>query len=118
VGIDLDDVRARLLAERESTLRRIESLTGDFQDVVDATTGVATDDEHDPEGATIAFERARVTTLIDDARRRLVDIDRAINGLVDGDYLSCASCGCPIGEARLAALPWVRRCVRCAAGRR
>ena len=36
------------------------------------------DDEHDPEGATIAFERQQVVALLEQARRRLADVEAAL----------------------------------------
>lgn len=41
----------------------------------------------------------------------------ALDRLKAGRYGVCESCGRTIGEARLAALPWATRCVRCAAMR-
>jgi len=39
----------------------------------------------------------------------------ALSQLEAGQYGECESCGRPIGEARLAALPWAIHCLRCAA---
>ena len=39
----------------------------------------------------------------------------ALSQLKAGQYGLCESCGRPIGEARLAALPWAIHCLRCAA---
>lgn len=39
----------------------------------------------------------------------------ALSQLKAGRYGECESCGRPVGEARLAALPWATQCVRCAA---
>ena len=44
-------------AERAAVLGDIESLTREFEQVVAASESSNADDEHDPEGATIAFER-------------------------------------------------------------
>ena len=41
-------------------LRRLASLTDNFNAVVAASRDTNADDEHDPEGATIAFERSQV----------------------------------------------------------
>ena len=51
-------VRDALGAERQETLDRITAVRREFDGIVESSAGVATDDEHDPEGATIAFERA------------------------------------------------------------
>ena len=52
-----------LAAERAAALAQIESLTREFDGVVAASQASNADDEHDPEGATIAFERSQVETL-------------------------------------------------------
>jgi DnaK suppressor protein len=44
----------------------------------------------------------------------LEEIQEALSRLRKGDYGVCGSCGEPIPDARLRALPWARVCVRCA----
>jgi DnaK suppressor protein len=113
-GAGLGDARELLAAERTAAAAAISALTRDFDGVVDAASWIATDDEHDPEGATIAFERAQVAALLDRARDRLADIDLALTRIDDGSYGSCERCGEPITTARLAARPAARTCIRCA----
>jgi RNA polymerase-binding transcription factor DksA len=107
-----------LAAERATTIAAIIALTRDFEGIVAATADVATDDEHDPEGATIAFERAQVAGLLEQARRRLADVDDALDRIAGGRYGRCEECGQPISTARLAARPAARTCISCAAGPR
>ncbi|TDB97228.1 hypothetical protein [Actinomadura sp. 7K534] len=64
----------RLSADRADTLSLIASLSGDWDGVVEANV----DDEHDPEGATIAFERARIGASLSRARTNLAEIDDAL----------------------------------------
>ncbi|HUK68569.1 MAG TPA: TraR/DksA C4-type zinc finger protein [Streptosporangiaceae bacterium] len=94
-----------LRAERADTTSRLAALTKDFDDIVGSTAAVAKDDEHDPEGATIAFERAQVMALIGQSRQHLADLDQALGRLGDGSYGSCERCGRPIGADRLNARP-------------
>jgi DnaK suppressor protein len=110
--------RDLLLAERETTTARITSLEHDWRDIVDASTSVATDDEHDPEGATIAFERAQLETLIAQARQQLLDLEDALGRLESGGYGVCEDCGQPIAPERLEVRPTARTCIGCAARRR
>jgi DnaK suppressor protein len=112
---DLGGARALLAAERAAATAAITALTRDFDGIVDATSSVATDDEHDPEGATIAFERAQVASLLDRARGRLADVDLALARITDGSYGNCERCGEPIAAERLAARPAASTCIRCAA---
>ena len=106
----------RVIAEeRARTHARIESLTDDFDEIVAASQSVATDDEHDPEGATIAFERQQIASLILLAEQRLAELDVAMEGLADGSYGVCEHCGADIPLERLLARPTATHCVQCAA---
>jgi RNA polymerase-binding transcription factor len=107
------DPRERLEASRVEALRLLESLTGDYDGVVAASRDSNADDEHDPEGATIAFERSQLGALVEQARDRLAEIDAAFGRLDAGTYGVCESCGRPIAEARLEARPLARRCIDC-----
>lgn len=75
---------------------------------------VAVDDEHDPEGATIAFERAQVAALLRDERVLLAATDAALLRLAQGAYGNCSRCGGAISAERLAALPATPTCIACA----
>lgn len=108
------EIRAALDAERAATLDRMAALRRDFDGIVDSSALVATDDEHDPEGATIAFERAQLAALLDQAQQHLADLDHALARLSAGRYGRCERCGQPIAPARLAARPAARTCIRCA----
>jgi RNA polymerase-binding transcription factor DksA len=100
---------------RRLTLRRLADLTGDYDAVVAASLDSNADDEHDPEGATIAFERSQVGALIRQAREHLAEIAAAEERLATGTYGVCEGCGEPVGEARLEARPAARWCIDCAA---
>ena len=110
----MDPSRASLEAERQHALRRLADLTDDFDAVVAASRDTNADDEHDPEGTTIAFERSQVASLVRQVKHRLLEIDGAISRLDDGTYGVCESCGGPIGEGRLDARPTARTCMPCA----
>jgi DnaK suppressor protein len=102
-----------LNAERLTTLARVEALTAEFDDIVAGADVANSDDEHDPEGSTIAFERARVSTLVSQGRAYLEELDRAQSRLANGTYGTCEHCGAAIPRERLAALPTARTCVQC-----
>jgi DnaK suppressor protein len=106
--------REILERERQETLQRLVTLTDDFAEVVAASRDSNADDEHDPEGATIAFERSQLDALANQARNHLVEIDAAIARLEDGTYGVCERCGQPISDARLRARPVARACITCA----
>jgi DnaK suppressor protein len=108
-------VREVLAAERASTLKRLHALVADYDGIVTASADANADDEHDPEGATIAFERAQVGALVAQAQSYLGDLDRALARLAEGRYWACERCGSPITPERLSARPATRTCIRCAA---
>jgi DnaK suppressor protein len=108
------DARRRLEEERRSALERLASLEADFGGIVAASEGSNADDEHDPEGATIAFERSQVSTLVRQTQRHLREIDAALARVADGSYGTCERCGGAIPEPRLEARPVARTCVPCA----
>ena len=111
-----DSARARLEAERASTLERLAVLRADFAGLV-AASADSNADEHDPEGSTIAFERSQLGALAQQARRHLADIADAQLRLANGRYGLCESCGRPIAQARLEARPVARTCIACASSR-
>lgn len=113
-----DHQRAQLTAaladERERTQQRIDALTRDFDDIVERSSDASRDDEHDPEGATIAFERAQVSALLESNRASLADIELALSRIETGEHDRCEHCGNPIPFERHLARPTARRCVNCA----
>ncbi|MDV3221396.1 TraR/DksA family transcriptional regulator [Intrasporangium sp.] len=101
----------RLAAEHQTTVERLEDLRREFGLVVEATVDSNADDEHDPEGSTIAYERSQVAALIEQAEQHLVEIDDARARLADGTYGLCVVCGQRIPEGRLEARPTARTCI-------
>ncbi|MGW9265610.1 TraR/DksA family transcriptional regulator [Gordonia terrae] len=112
-----EDVNSRdaLLAEGERTAALIESLSIRLAAVVEATSDAAADDEHDPEGSTLAVERGHLVAQLERSRVRLDEIGAALDRVGSGSYGRCETCGSPIGAERLEVLPAARQCVRCAA---
>lgn len=102
---------ALLEAERHTTSERLAALRLGFEGVVAASDGSNADDEHDPEGATIAYERSQLAALIEQAEQHLTDIDAAQERVAAGTYGVCAVCGEPIPEERLEARPTATTCV-------
>jgi len=99
---------------REQTAAEVATLEGDLLGLFEASRSSNADDEHDPEGATIGFERAQLTAILDASRRHLADLDLALRRSADGTYGVCEVCGRPIPAERMAARPSARTCVGCA----
>ena len=113
----MTEATARLHELREETLRRIADLRGELSDVLDSSSSTTGDDEHDPEGATIGFERAQAAALLAAAEDQLRQVDAALDRVAAGSSGRCVRCGQPIAAERLEARPTADRCVSCAAAR-
>jgi len=113
-----DDERAaalsRLAARHLEVVALEASLIADLIGMVEASVGSNADDEHDPEGSTLAFERAQVQSLLEHAQVLLADISLAMARVNDHSYGSCTGCGKQIAEERLEARPTATRCIHCA----
>jgi len=103
-----------LTARRRSLTAQVEALERAFAALVAATDGANTDDEHDPEGSTIAFERSQLSASLAAARAGLAEAERALARVAEGTYGRCETCGEPIAPGRLEALPSATTCVGCA----
>jgi DnaK suppressor protein len=110
----MERARDRLAAERERTVGRLAALSEDVDAIVASSRDTNADDEHDPEGATIAFERSQLDALLRRAREHLAEVDAAEARLDAGTYGVCEGCGGPVGDERLEARPSARACIRCA----
>ena len=104
---------ARLRQLLADNAEQLESLERQHAEVVAASVDSNADDEHDPEGATIAFERQQLAALTSQLLRTREELRAALED--GGTYGRCGSCGGDIGEERLAARPSARTCVSCAA---
>ena len=109
------DPRTLLAAERAETEERLARLREDYSGVIDAARDANADDEHDPEGHTIAYERSQTGALVLQAERHLAEIDAALARVDAATYGSCTSCGAAIEPGRLEARPTARTCIACAA---
>lgn len=109
----------RPLLQRELAVSRKAqaALNTDIVSTSELRRGSNVDDEHDPEGSTIAFELSQSATLLRDADARITELEAALRRLDDGRYGTCEVCGSPIAEARLEARPWTRFCIDHAGGR-
>ncbi len=113
----LQEIRAQLHSDREETIARIAALGENVSSIVEAARYTATDDEHDPEGSTIAFERSQADALRSSGHQQLVEIEAALARIDDDAYGVCERCGQPIAHERLLARPTARTCITCATRR-
>jgi len=109
-----DALRAVLIADREATESLITRLIADLDSFTEARKDGATDDEHDPEGPTLAFERSQSTAILEQTRQHFAQIESAMLRLDEGSFGVCATCGRDIPFARLEVRPYSTQCVSCA----
>src|SRR5580693_4499724 len=115
---DMATAHEVLLTEQARARQQVAALEREFAGLAEAASSAGTDDEHDPEGATLAFERQHAAALLEAAREQVAAVGAALERLEQGRYGVCEQCGRPIGEDRLAARPAARTCIGCAGGRR
>ena len=113
--LDIQSLLEIVEAEQARTARQVASLEAVVAAIIDGSELVSTDDEHDPEGATIAYERAQASALLRQARADRDALVVTRRQLEQGRRLICAVCGRDIDLERVAALPTTSRCVVCAA---
>lgn len=64
--------------------------------------------------ASHVFAQQRDLALRDRERAQLRQVEEALERLDTGAYGTCRSCGKPVGDERLAAIPWAATCIDCA----
>ena len=101
----------RLADERRVLLARVDAMEGDMGALVAASVDSNADDEHDPEGQTIAYERSQLGALTEQARQHLAEVDAAVARAAAGTYGACEVCGEAIDPDRLDARPTARTCI-------
>ena len=106
------DDRERVAKALDEATQLLDALRSQHAQLVEASLESNADDEHDPEGATIGFERAQLDATIA-ATQGQVDQLLAAEARIDlGTYGICEVCGEPIPAARLEVRPAATTCVR------
>lgn len=101
--------------ELSAAHRRAADLAAELAALEEATAE-GPDDEHDPDGSTVGYERARVSALLARSRADIAALGLAVARVDAGTYGGCQTCGRPILAERLVALPSTTTCVACAGG--
>jgi RNA polymerase-binding transcription factor DksA len=108
---DFERFRVLLEEERARRLALLPALRADIDAANSARQDSNVDDEHDPEGATIAFELSQASALLKQSSAGLDQVEAALARLANGTYGTCAVCGGPIADGRLEARPWTPFCI-------
>ncbi len=107
--IDTQKAQARLEAKRAELQHEIAGLTS--QEASSAQAGQGVEDT----GETAqAFQEVQLDeSILQNQRHLLADVEEALRRLQEGTYGRCLTCGQPIPERRLEAMPWAVRDVAC-----
>lgn len=105
---------ARKLLTEERT--RLEALRHRMDDAAEegqqeGLSELSTVDQHPADVGSETFERTKELSLQEDLDGRLADVARALEKLDAGTYGTCETCGEPIPDERLEAVPAARYCV-------
>ena len=100
-------IREQLEARLQNLNQRIDDIEGDLR------TAPSADFE---EQATETEGDQVLEGVEDSARIEAQQIHSALQRIADGSYGECMTCGEPIGEQRLEALPYALQCINCARG--
>ncbi len=116
VALDTEEIRSRLLREREELHRDILSLERLASELrSDRSGGDGGISNHMAEGASSTFDQERNLALLRNLRRTLNLVETALKRLDTGEYGRCEVCGKAIDRARLKTLPYATQCVECQA---
>src|SRR5690349_16561596 len=116
-GILPPEARHRLRELLGSECQRVDlqimTLAAELDSIIESADRANIDDEHDPEGATIAYERSLTTARLGSARRTRSELELAADRLDRGTFGQCQSCGKVISMERLLTLPTTATCIDC-----
>jgi RNA polymerase-binding transcription factor DksA len=99
----LSTVRSDLTDERD----RLEAQIGALE-----PGGGSSFDDNFADSGQVAAEQGENKVLAQQLRSELDEVERALAKLDDGTYGKCETCGDPISEARLEAMPATRYCIQ------
>ena len=113
MAVDVDRFRELLVEERRRVLDAIEYLHKENPGSIEDETDDETTDDHLAETATATLDREIDYTLEENSENVLSSIDGALARIEQGTYGICVTCGKPISQERLAAIPWATQCIDC-----
>jgi RNA polymerase-binding protein DksA len=114
-AVDTQRFRDVLLEERQRVLDAIsylhEETAGSLEDETEEIIG--TSDNHLGETATATLDREIDYSLEENSEHVLKAIDGALERIEAGRFGICETCGQPISEERLDAIPYATQCIDC-----
>src|SRR5262245_61179667 len=113
MAVDVERFKELLEEERRRVVDAIEYLHKENPGSIEDETEDETTDDHIAETATATLDREIDYTLEENSEHVLSYIDGALARIEQGTYGTCITCGKPISEERLAAIPWATHCIDC-----
>ena len=107
--MDAKTARTSLQDLKRDLSRRLDAINADLSAVLDADSS---------ERATQLENDEVLWAMRHEGEQQIAAIDAALDRLENGTYGRCARCHAPIGEDRLAAVPYTPFCVDCARSHR
>jgi DnaK suppressor protein len=113
MAVDTLRFRDLLQEERQKVLEAIEYLHAENPGSLKDETEESTVDNHLADTATVTLDREIGYTLEENSEHVLKAIDAALTKIEAGTFGICETCGQPIAEERLAAIPYATQCIDC-----
>ena len=114
-AVDTERFRGILEEERQRVQDAIsylhEETPGSLEDETEEIVGGA--DNHLGDTATATLDREIDYSLEENSEHVLQEIDAALRRIEDGTFGICETCGEPISEERLEAIPYATQCIDC-----
>src|SRR4051812_44058906 len=108
----LADLRAALESERDILVQQLRELG-----FADGQAGLEYDSNF-ADSSQVTAERGEAEAKASSLRETLEEVNHALAKFEAGEFGKCESCGNPIAEARLEAMPSARYCIDCASKHR
>ena len=105
--------RQRLLDERDRVVAALDYLHEENSRSLREESEEAPLANNIGETASVTLDRQIDYSLEEASNHVLAAIDAALDRLASGSYGTCVTCGKPIGEERLEAIPYATQCIDC-----
>lgn len=104
IELNLDEIKDRLIAERENLLNKLQE------------NDLSIDDSETPDPVDLAvrnYSKNVMLAVSENESRQLTLINEALERIDNEEYGSCQNCEKDINPKRLDAIPWARYCLAC-----
>ncbi len=113
MSLDTASYKQALDEERGRIVGAIENLHRDNPATLEDESQEPAVDQHLADAGTDLVDREIDHTIEVNEEHLLAEIDAALGRIEAGSYGICVTCGQPIDEERLRALPWTGQCIDC-----